>query len=163
MFLLRQTARELGRDTVATRFGIEMSIDPATRLQDAMRAHQVARAHLGQVRLEVAKARAAEVSDPVKAALKATEYRARTITATEASSAANSERVDAAREVAEAYDIELLKEWNAEGEACPLCIEMDGETVAIDASFSNGLEPGSAHPNCYCWTEILTKTNQRAA
>lgn len=162
MLSIRQTARAFGRETIGRRFAIS-EVDPATRLIDASRAHHIARDHVAYVKAEVAKARAETLGDAWAAALKETEWRAKTIAATETAAVANEERLDAAREAAATYDIDMFREWNAEGEACPDCISMDGETVPIDANFSNVLEPGAAHPNCACWFEILTKTHERAA
>jgi hypothetical protein len=154
---LRYTARTLGRVSIAERFAVSEAVSPIDRMRDAMRAQQIARAHLDHVNAAVAEAQAADVADPWATALKETEWRAKTIADTEAASAASEERLDAAREASAALGIDIFKEWNAEGDACPDCASMDGETVHVDDSFSNGLEPGSAHPRCHCWPEILTK------
>jgi len=110
-----------------------------------------------RVRVAEVEARAAVADKPWSTALSETEWRVRTIDATDAHEAASEERIDAARDVQTATGIELLKEWNAEGDACPECAELDGETVPVDASFSSGLEPGQAHPGCRCWTELIRR------
>lgn len=154
VFQARQAARALGRETVFRRFPVTEEVNVGTRLVDAERARQIAKSHVELIRAEFAKA----ADDPIsmRVALENTEYRARAIAATEAASAASAERLDAALEFSERTGIALFKEWNAEGDSCPLCAEVDGETVPIDASFSNGSEPGQAHPSCRCWPEIFT-------
>lgn len=139
------------------------SIDPVTRYADATRAYQIARNHVDQVREAVTVAKAEGAKAPWLAAVRETEFRAATIAATETASAASSERLDAALDVQQTLGVMLLKEWNAEGDACPVCAGMDGEIVPLDGSFSNGSIPGAVHPNCRCWPEILIRENSRAA
>lgn len=159
----RQAARALGRESIARRFPVSEAVAAETRFVDATRAHQIARQHVAAVRQKEAEAAAEGEEDPIGTALAETEYRVETIAATEAAQAATDERIDAAREYAEASGVDVLQEWNAEGDACEECMTMDGETVPIDERFSNGLLPGSAHPRCRCWLEILTNTHERAA
>lgn len=42
------------------------------------------------------------------------------------------------------------KTWEALAGACKVCAPLDGETVAIDDQFSNGIDAPSAHPRCRC-------------
>ncbi|MBJ8343950.1 phage minor head protein [Antrihabitans sp. YC2-6] len=42
------------------------------------------------------------------------------------------------------------KTWESLARACPLCAPIDGETVRIDKTFSNGKDRPSAHPRCRC-------------
>lgn len=42
------------------------------------------------------------------------------------------------------------KTWQVDGHPCKLCRDMDGETVPIDESFSNGLDGPPYHVNCCC-------------
>lgn len=137
-------------------------VNPMTRLSDATRAQQIAQNHLSQVRVAEAKARVAEVANPAAKALAETEYRVRTIAASETFSAASEERLTAAREVQSELGIVIEKEWNAEGDSCPVCADLDGTVVAVNDSFPGGGEPGSAHAGCRCWLEILTSSVRAA-
>lgn len=159
----RQAARELGRLSIARRFDVAGVVDPLTKLQDAARAQSIARRHLAKVRLAELQARAASDPKPWATALESTEWRVATIAATEVHAAANAERIEAAVEAQAATGVELLKEWNAESDACPQCQELDGETVPVTASFSSGTEPGQAHPSCRCWVEIFARSGRVAA
>ena len=158
----RQSARQVGRAGIARRFQeIAPDVDDRARRLDAVRARQVARDHALAVREQAALL--SDEQDALSAALSATEYRLESIAATEAASAATAERLDAAREVAIAYGVELDKEWNAEGDACRVCAAADGDRVPLDDDFPNGLEPGMAHPRCRCWVEIIQTTRRKAA
>lgn len=42
------------------------------------------------------------------------------------------------------------KTWEALAGACPVCAPLDGETVGIAESFSNGLDRPPGHPRCRC-------------
>jgi SPP1 gp7 family putative phage head morphogenesis protein len=42
------------------------------------------------------------------------------------------------------------KQWSSDGEACDICEEMDGETVDLHDTFSDGSDGPPAHPNCRC-------------
>lgn len=42
------------------------------------------------------------------------------------------------------------KKWQAEADAPDDDCQIDGETVGVDESFSNGLDYPPAHPNCRC-------------
>lgn len=163
IFSARQSARIIGRRGIAELLGGSASVDFGTRLADAARAQQVARRHLQLVQQERAKAVLAEAANPERAALVATESRIRLISASETFSAATEERIATAREVQAETGIELWKSWNAEHDSCPVCKDLDGTEVRVDESFPGGREPGSAHPGCQCWPEILTRAGRKAA
>lgn len=42
------------------------------------------------------------------------------------------------------------KTWEALAGACQICAPLDGETVGITETFSNGVDRPSAHPRCRC-------------
>lgn len=54
-------------------------------------------------------------------------------------------------------DPESMKMWvTAEDErTCPICAELDGETVGWLDAFSNGLEKPIAHPHCRCTIKLI--------
>jgi SPP1 gp7 family putative phage head morphogenesis protein len=47
------------------------------------------------------------------------------------------------------------KEWIAEGDACPDCEAVDGETVGLDDDFSVGEYMPPAHPSCRCTAVLI--------
>jgi hypothetical protein len=152
----------LGRSSLLSLFTIATDPSPLTRLRDAARASEIAQSHLAQVRAAHAKAVVEGVENPAARALLDTEYRVRTIAATETFQAANEERIAVAEDVQRETGALLLQEWNAEFDACPVCKDVDGETVQVGESFSLGI-PGAAHPGCRCWVEIYTATGRKVA
>ena len=50
----------------------------------------------------------------------------------------------------------LIKVWNAERDACPVCYSADGYMVGIHENFPLG-EPGSVHPFCRCYWDLLSE------
>lgn len=73
------------------------------------------------------------------------------IGATESSSAFSAGRTDALRL---SGVTELMRVWDAESDACPVCRSVEGEMVSIHQAFSIG-EPGSVHSFCRCgWTAV---------
>lgn len=150
-------ARAIGRGELTRSLGIAAEAEPAVTMGDATRSFRLAQRHIDQVRQAAAKASAEGATDPWTAGLKATEWRAKSLAVTETFRAASEERLRVAEDIAARYPVELYKEWNAQGEACPACVEMDGEIVGINESFSNGATPGSAHTNCCCWLDIHSR------
>lgn len=159
----RQAARTLGRGTVAALFSVSASISPATRLIDASRSYEIARSHVAQVKFAEAKAAVEGLENPARQALIATEYRVRSIAATETFHAASEERLTAAREVQSELGIVLEKEWNAQHDSCPVCVSLDGTVVGLNDTFPGGTEPGGAHVGCRCWLELLTREGRKVA
>ncbi len=47
------------------------------------------------------------------------------------------------------------KTYEALAGACPICAPLDGETVGIDETFSNGVDRPPSHPRCRCNTYIV--------
>jgi hypothetical protein len=45
---------------------------------------------------------------------------------------------------------DLMEQWSAMLDACPVCFEHDGEIVPIGEPFSSGDEPAYMHPHCAC-------------
>lgn len=158
----RSSARLYGRTSIADQFGVHVGQREVTNLVDAQRAMQIAERHVRAVRTEVAKSVAETPAAQWAEALDRTEWRAKTIAATETASAANAERDEAARIVSVETGVVLWKRWNAYADACPICAAVDGETVRVTESFSQG-EPGSVHPNCYCWSDIIDEFGRMAA
>lgn len=85
--------------------------------------------------------------------------RAYTIAATESSRAVNGGALLNAKE----SSLNLKKEWLASGDACELCLDLDGVQRELDEPFVvDGTGPYARvmtpprHPHCFCtWTEIL--------
>lgn len=155
------SARALGRRSAAGIIGASLATEPAQLLVDAARAQRLAANHVQHIR--VAASKAAASGESFQEALARTEWRAKSLAATEAFRAASEERLFAAETVQTETGIALLKEWNAQSDSCPICSSIDGETVPVGASFSIGTEPGSAHPSCRCWVEILPADGSKRA
>jgi len=153
----RSAARLLARNGVAALLGLTVPADPIVQLADLTRAQVLARSHVLQVERQLLKARAADPKATLRAAVKATEHRAAVLAATETFHAVAEERLRVASRVSLETGVALFKSWNAEGDACPRCREVDGETVGINDQFSIGAEPGMAHAQCRCWVEIATR------
>ena len=49
----------------------------------------------------------------------------------------------------------LLKVWDAQLDACPICKLADGTIVGIKENFPQGV-PGAVHPHCLCTWSVLT-------
>jgi hypothetical protein len=158
----RSSARLFGRTSIAEQFGVNVDPREVANLVDAQRAMRVAERHVRAVRQEVAKSTADSAAEKWAEALGRTEWRAKAIAATETASAANAERDEAARIISAETGIVLWKRWNAFADACPICSSVDGETVRVTENFSQG-EPGSVHPNCYCWSDIVDESGRMAA
>ena len=56
-----------------------------------------------------------------------------------------------------------MKQWSVSGlsNTCDECAGLDGETVALDDTFSNGEDNAPAHPNCEC-TILLVPASEAA-
>lgn len=114
----------------------------------------------------------AEQLDDARAALRETSGSLDRIAVSESSQAFSAGRTAAAEDAVvrwrgsaasddvDAESATLLKIWNAESDACPICEEVDGEIVGITESFSLG-EPGSPHPHCRCVWDLLTMSEAR--
>lgn len=80
--------------------------------------------------------------------------RATTIARTEIQIAQNAGRYEGWRQAAENgyIDPASTKTWIiADDErTCPICLELNGETVPWNGIFSNGMDKPVAHPNCRC-------------
>ncbi|MFB9994086.1 phage portal protein [Deinococcus oregonensis] len=80
-----------------------------------------------------------------------TGWRAERIARTETASAFSAAHQQSASQIADEFELELVKTWKATGDSRTRDqhAAMDGETVALDEAFSNGLmQPGE--PNCRC-------------
>ncbi|MFC4485873.1 phage minor head protein, partial [Cupriavidus campinensis] len=78
-------------------------------------------------------------------------YRADRIARTEVASAFGAAHQQSAEQLAAEFQVEMVKTWRATGDSRTRDehAAMDGETVALSESFSNGLmQPGE--PNCRC-------------
>jgi len=86
------------------------------------------------------------------------EARATTIARTEIQIAQNAGRYEGWRQAAENgyVDPSSTKTWiiARDERTCPICLELDGETIPWNGVFSNGMDKPVAHPNCRC-TMIL--------
>ena len=105
-----------------------------------------------------ARARATERATRYSDSLKS--KRATMIARTEIQIAQNEGRQEGWNQAAEQgyVDVESQKMWViAEDErTCPICIELDGEIVPWNETFSSGHEtPGRVHPNCRCTMVII--------
>ena len=82
-------------------------------------------------------------------------YRTETIARTETLKASNEGRNAAWKQgVNEGFISPIaLKEWQAEGSACNICLPLDGEQVPLLDSFPEGDPP--RHPNCRCNVKLV--------
>ena len=85
--------------------------------------------------------------------------RATMIARTEIQIAQNEGRIESWKQAAKAgfVDPDSMKMWiTADDErTCPICAELDGETVGWLDVFSNGLEKPIAHPHCRCTIKLI--------
>ena len=99
-----------------------------------------------------AKIRARNNADAYAERLK--EVRATTIARTEIQIAQNEGRYEGWKQAAQNgyVDPASSKTWviARDERTCPICLELDGETVGLYGTFSNGMERPVAHPNCRC-------------
>jgi SPP1 gp7 family putative phage head morphogenesis protein len=107
---------------------------------------------------ETARARAMERASRYSDSLKS--KRATMIARTEIQIAQNEGRYEGWKQAAEQgyVDAEAQKMWviAQDERTCPDCLELDGEIVGWNESFSNGDEtPGRVHPHCRCTMVII--------
>jgi SPP1 gp7 family putative phage head morphogenesis protein len=107
---------------------------------------------------ETARARAMERASRYSDSLKS--KRATMIARTEIQIAQNEGRYEGWKQAAEQgyVDAEAQKMWviAQDERTCPDCVELDGEIVGWNESFSNGDEtPGRVHPHCRCTMVII--------
>lgn len=64
---------------------------------------------------------------------------------------------DVSMEAADNY--KLVRRWNAilDAKVCAFCESMDGEETLPGETFKGGTEPGYAHPNCRCYSDLVIK------
>lgn len=113
---------------------------------------------------ETARARSIERSTRYSDSLKS--KRATMIARTEIQIAQNEGRQEGWNQAAkEGYvDVESQKMWiiAQDERTCPICVELDGEIVSWNGTFSSGHEtPGRVHPNCRCAMVILPPDRSR--
>lgn len=114
-------------------------------MRDWMRADEVSRSYATRW------LRNAEEVGSARAASAATQGSLERIGVTESSEAFNSGRTAALRDSGVTH---IMRAWDAESGACPICSEADGQIVGTNESFSIG-EPGSVHAHCRCgWTAV---------
>lgn len=103
-------------------------------------------------------------------------YRAETIARNETVYAFRAGHLEADKDIAERYNLQLKKTWKAHPGACEICSAMDGEAVGLTEAFpdsiegkdgttyawehtswNDGGEIPSAHTNCRCYfnTEVI--------
>lgn len=87
-------------------------------------------------------------------------YRADTIGLTESHTATNHGALQATKDAIDngvlqegEYQLEWL--YTNDDRTCDECTELDGETIDIGDTFSNGLECPPAHQRCRCTTIIV--------
>ena len=111
-----------------------------------------------------ARARAIERSTRYADSLKS--KRATMIARTEIQIAQNEGRQEGWNQAAEQgyVDVEAQKMWviAQDERTCPICLELDGEIVPWNETFSSGHEtPGRVHPNCRCTMVIIPPDRRR--
>lgn len=104
-----------------------------------------------------AKSQAADMATKYSESLKS--KRATMISRTEIQIAQNEGRLEGWKQAFDEgfVDAESMKMWvTAEDErTCPICQDLDGETVGWLDSFSNGLQKPIAHPHCRCTIKLI--------
>lgn len=82
--------------------------------------------------------------------------RARTVARTETLWASNQGRLDGYTFAASsgAIGVDAKKQWVVADGCCDLCVDLDGEEVAISDDFSTGDGAPPLHPNCRCTTVL---------
>lgn len=74
-------------------------------------------------------------------------YQAEMIARTEVGKATSFATIDAFRQ----SGVVEGKQWLVDGKPCDECLEIDGESVGLEETFSNGwFDKSDAHPNCMC-------------
>jgi SPP1 gp7 family putative phage head morphogenesis protein len=111
-----------------------------------------------------ARARATERATRYSDSLKS--KRATMIARTEIQIAQNEGRQEGWNQAAEQgyVDVESQKMWviAQDERTCPICVELDGEIVPWNETFSSGHEtPGRVHPNCRCTMVIIPPDRRR--
>jgi len=152
--------RAAGLDQLNTELG-SLDLD-AIAASDALGSYDAARAaaianryatRWLELARDVAGQSAAERVLAGHAANESLDSRDRMIAATETAGGFNDGRSQA---IAGAHEgLTLLKVWDAQLDACPICAAADGTIVGIHERFALG-EPGSVHPWCRCVWTLLT-------
>lgn len=111
----------------------------------------------GGMKESAARSRAADMASKYSDNLRS--KRATMIARTEIQIAQNEGRFESWKQAAKNgfVDPDSMKMWiTAEDErTCPICAELDGETVGWLEVFSNGLEKPIAHPHCRCTIKLI--------
>lgn len=112
---------------------------------------------------ETARTRARERADRYSESLKS--KRATMIARTEIQIAQNEGRFEGWRQASEEgfVDAQSQKMWMTapDERVCPICAELDGETIQWQDNFSNGSPSPIAHPNCRCAMVIIPPDRSR--
>ena len=88
-----------------------------------------------------------ELSDRVSGVFKERrKYEAERIARTEVNAASNGAELEAYKQ----SEVIEKKEWLAEPDACEVCLNLNGEVVELNKTFSEGFDTPPAHPNCRC-------------
>lgn len=154
--LTREAARSLAFARLQVQFpGLPLERSPFGPGVDRIRAGQIARRQVADLELRVARLELDRLSLERRwaTALAKTEGRVASTAATETFSAASAERNLVTRQLGGGF--QLLKVWDAQLDACPVCFRMDGTTVPVNEHFPGGLEPAMVHPWCRCWCTII--------
>ena len=125
---------------------------------------EYARLVKGGMKEATARARAIELSTRYSDSLKS--KRATMIARTEIQIAQNEGRQEGWKQAAEQgyVDIESQKMWiiAQDERTCDICLDLDGEIVPWNETFSSGHEtPGRVHPNCRCTMVIIPPDRRR--
>lgn len=91
------------------------------------------------------------------------DYRARNIARTESLRASNQGQRELWRQAREQQLLprDVQRVWIVGNDPCPICEELDGETVGMDEEFAEGDPP--IHPSCVCTTAIDADSLDMAA
>jgi hypothetical protein len=164
IYSTRQAARHIGLITLGNEFDVhgirllDTGSGLAGKFKDAKRAELYARRYADlwrskftEVAKDVTPKRAADI------ATKATDYRLRSIAATEAWQAANEERRQAAFDLQRGTQVVLVEIWDAMMDACEDCWALDGSESEDGDSFPFGETPGEVHPYCRCTSHFISR------
>ena len=165
IFSIRQAARSTGLISLGhelTVHGVrldDIGSGLAGKFKDAKRAELYSRRYAELWRAKFKRFSADIKVSPERAARLATtesEFRLRSIAITEANRALNEEKRAQAIEIQSQTRVQLYEVWDAMRDACPACMERDGEETPVGESF-RGDQPGDMHPNCRCESHYITK------
>lgn len=163
IFTVRQSARNAGLISLGHELavhGIELpniSLGLAGRFTDAKRAELYARRYAELWRTKFNRFALKEGQErAAKLATREAESRLKSIAVTEANRALNEQKREIAVELQGQTRVRIYEVWDAMRDACPACMERDGEETPVGESF-RGDQPGDMHPNCRCESHFITR------